>query len=286
MNRDFLRDLLAAATATAAALLLAGSSLAAGTADASAATPLGATIASRDLAVAGESGKKPAIDGAQVNVLVYFRPDKEFSRLGLRELAGCVARTAGKPVRWVTVASAGQPADASLAAVREAGLSVPVLLDEGDAYFVELGISQLPAVAIFEKERKLAAYQTFTKLNFCEHVHTLVRKALGEISEAELKADLDPTPIPVKGEASVAARFVKKSQLLLRGGDKEKALAAAREAVAADEKLAAGHSMVGTCLADGGDCAGAAAAFEKALALDPGDARALEGMKDCEAGKS
>lgn len=284
MRGDSSRDLLAAVAATAAAILLSGA-LAANAADASAATPIGATIASRDLAVAGESGKKPAIDGSQVNVLVFFRADKEYSRLGLKELAPCVARTAGKPVRWVTVTSPGQPADASAAAVREAGLAVPVLVDEGDAYYVELGVSQLPAVAVFEKGRKLASFQTFTKLNFCEHVFTLVRQALGEITEAEAKAEFDPTPIPIKGEASVAMRHVKKAQLLLRGGDAAKAAAAAREAVAADEKLAAAHSVLGASLAAAGDCAAATASFEKALALDPADARALQGKTDCAGGK-
>jgi len=284
VERALSRDLRAAVAATAAAILLSGA-LAANAADASAATPVGTTIASRDLAVAGESGKKPAIDGSQVNVLVFFRADKEYSRLGLKELVPCVARTAGKPVRWVTVTSPSQPADASAAAVREAGLAVPVLVDEGDAYYVELGISQLPAVAVFEKGRKLTSFQTFTKLNFCEHVFTLVRQALGELTEAEAKAEFDPTPIPIRGEASVAMRHVKKAQLLLRGGDAAKAAAAAREAVAADEKLAAAHSVLGASLAASGDCGAAVASFEGALALDPADARALQGKANCAGGR-
>lgn len=249
-----------------------------------AATPIGAVVASRDLPVAGQAARLPAIDAGQVNVLVFFRPDKDYSRQGLTELAACVGRTAGKPVRWITVVSPSHSPDASLAAVKEAGLSLPVLLDESDAYYVELGIAQLPAVAIFEKGRKLASFQTFTKLNFCDHVNAQVRRALGELTDAEAKADLDPTPIPIKGEASVASRFVSKSRLLLRGGDTEKALAAAREAVAADEKLAAAHAMLGTCLAARGDCAAATTAFDKALSLDPADGRALEGKKECAAG--
>ncbi|MHB8798359.1 MAG: hypothetical protein ACYDBY_07845 [Thermoanaerobaculia bacterium] len=283
MKRELLHDLLAGAAAFAAAFLLAGSALDAFAADSSAATPIGALLASRDLASAGETAKRPAIDGSQVNVLVYFRPDKDYSRQALAQLAPCVVRTAGKPVRWVGMVSASQSLVASLAAVKEAGLSMPVLLDEGDAYYVELGLAQLPAAAIFEKGRKLAAFQAFTKLNFCDHVSTQVRRALGELSGAEAKADLDPTPIPIKGDASVASRFVRKAQLLLRGGAKEKAVAAAREAVAADDSLAAAHAILGSCLAATGDCAGAAAAFDKALALDPADARALEGKKECAA---
>ena len=282
MKRELLLDILAAATAT---FLVSGWSAAAGAAEASAATPIGTVIASRPLAVAGEAAKKPALEEGAVNVLVFFSPEKEYSRLGLAELSACVGKTAGKPVRWVTVASATLPAEASRAAVRSAGLSLPVLLDEGDAYYAELGLSQLPAVVIFDKGRKLAALQTFTKLNFCEHVFTQVRRTLGEISEAEAKADLDPTPIPIKGEASAAMRHVKKAQLLLRNGDAEKALVAAREGVALDDKLAAAHAAVGACLAAAGDCAAASDAFEKALALDPADPRALEGKKACEAAK-
>jgi tetratricopeptide (TPR) repeat protein len=247
-------------------------------------TPLGSTILSRDLVAAGESTRVAAIDGRQVNVLVFFRPDKEFSLLGLRELSPCVALAAGKPIRWVTVTSARQPVDASLSAVREAGLAVPVLVDEGDAYSAELGISQLPAVAVFEKGARLAAFQTFTKLNFCERVLTHVRRALGEISEEEARAELDPAPIPIKGGTSVAKRHVRKAWLLLRGGDAARALGAAREAVAADGNLAAAHSTLGACLAEAGNCTDALAAFEKALDLDPGDVRALEGKAACLAG--
>lgn len=282
MKRELLFDLLAGVAAT---LLVSGWSLAVGAAEASAATPLGAVITSRPLAVAGESAKKAALEDGSVNVLVFFHPEKEYSRLGLAQLVPCVAKTAGKPVRWATVASSTLPAEASLAAVRNAGLTLPVLLDEGDAYYAELGLSQLPAVVIFDKGRKLAVLQTFTKLNFCDHVYTQVRRTLGEISEAEAKADLDPTPIPIKGEASAAMRHVKKAQLLLRNGDAEKALVSAREAVALDDKLAAAHATLGSCLAAAGDCEAAKVAFEKALAIDPADARALEGKKGCEAAK-
>ncbi|MBI5444651.1 MAG: hypothetical protein HY900_25980 [Deltaproteobacteria bacterium] len=278
MKRDFVLDLFAAVTAT---LLVSAWSV--GAVEASAATPIGTVIAGRPLAVAGESTKKPAIEDGSVNVLVFFHPEKEYSRLGLADLVPCVARTAGKPVRWATVVSASLPAEASLAAVRAAGLSLPVLLDEGDAYYAELGLSQLPAVVIFDKGRKLAVLQTFTKLNFCDHVFTQVRRTLGEISEAEARADLDPTPIPIRGEASAAMRHVKKAQLLLRNGDTEKALVAAREGVAMDDKLAAAHGTVGSCLAAAGNCAAAKEAFDKALALDPADARALGGKKACEA---
>lgn len=268
----------------AAALALACWPLAARAVQASAATPLGATIASRDLEAVGEPARIAAIDGTRVNVLVFFRPDKEFSLLGLRELAPCVAWSSGKAVRWATVTSARQPAEASLTAVREAGLAVPVLVDAADAYSVELGISQLPAVAVLEKGGRLAALQTFTKLNFCERVLTHVQRALGEIPAAQAGAVHDPGPIPIKGETSVARRYAKKAALLQRGGDTAGALDAAREAVAADGGLAAAHARLGTCLAESGDCADALAAFEKALQLDPGDVEALEGKAACRAG--
>lgn len=283
-QRTHPRALREAAAPIAAAILLTSGSFAAFAVEASATTPVGAVIASRDLAIAGEPTRLPAIDGSLVNVLVFFRADKEFSRLGLAELAPCVTRTVGRPVRWVTVTSATQPAEASAAAVREAGLSLPVLVDEGDAYYVELGLSQLPAVAIFGKGRRLAAFQTFTKLNFCERVLTLVRQVLGEVTEEEAKAELDPSPVAIKGGTSIAMRHVKKAQLLLAGGDAAKAAVAAREAIAADGRLAAAHAVLGACLAAAGDCSGATAAFERALALDPGDTRALEGREACRAG--
>ncbi len=259
--------------------------LAGGLAAGSTHTVLGTTVSNPEMPVAGASGKqKPQADGS-VTVLVFFRPDQEYSKSTLKELVPCEKQTAGKPVRWVGVVSSRQPADAAQALVKETGLSMPVLVDVDDALYVEVGVAQLPAVAITDKARKLAAYQPFTKLNFCDLVGARVRRALGEIGDAELAAVVDPTSQPIKGEASVAHRHVKMAELLLKNGEAARAVDSAREAVKAGPGIAAAHSVLGAALAASGDCKGAVPEFDEALKVDPKDARALDGKKGC-AGKA
>jgi tetratricopeptide (TPR) repeat protein len=248
--------------------------------EASAHTPMGAVISNPELAVVG--GGKRAVQGTDgVNVLVFFRPDKDYNLSTLKGLAACEKRTAGKPVRWTGVVGERFPAEQVRAAQAETGIAMPVVVDAGDALYVELGLAQLPVVAITDKTRKLVQFQPFTKLNFCELVDGRIRLALGEITDADFEKLLNPASTRVGGDASVAGRHLKMAEVLLKSGSGEKALEQAKIAVEKAPDLAAAHSVLGTALQATGDCKGALVAFDQALKLDPADARAAEGKKGC-----
>ena len=262
-------------------LLLALSALGEVGGEASTNTPMGALVSNPELAtVAG--GKRPPQGPEAANVLVFFRPDKDSSIATLKGLAPCEQRTSGKSVRWTGIVSDKYPLDQVKAAQAETGVAMPILVDAGDALYVELGIAQLPAVAITDKAHKLVQFQPFTKLNFCELVDGRVRLVIKEITEADFEKIQNPTITRIGGDASVAGRHVKMAEAYLKAGSPDKAVEQARIGVEKAPELAAAHAMLGSALAASGDCKGARTAFDQALKLDPAEARALEGKKGCE----
>lgn len=245
-------------------------------------TPMGEVVENVELATA--SGGKASLLADQVaNVIVFFRPDQERSLSSLKSLAGCEKELQGKPVRWVGVVPERFAAEAAKAAA-DAGVKMAVLVDAGDALYAALGVALHPTVAVVAKDRTLQQFQPFTKLNFCEAVMARIRRVLGEVSEAQLAALLDPSAEMPTGDVSAARRDLKLAEMLLKSGNLDKALEAAHKGAQKDPKSAAAQALVGKVLAAKGDCAGAVAAFNAALKLEPGNAEADAGKKVC-AGK-
>jgi hypothetical protein len=50
--------------------------------------------------------------------------------------------------------------------VKEAGLSMPILIDVGDVLYGKLGVAQVPVTLLCDQQHKLVAYQSFTKVNY------------------------------------------------------------------------------------------------------------------------
>jgi tetratricopeptide (TPR) repeat protein len=243
-------------------------------------TPMGAVI--RDAQLASVGGEKVSILGsAAANVLVFFRPDQQTSAATLRALAACEAELRGRSIRWLAVAPGRYAAEAAAAAARAAGIAMPVALDEGDAVYELFGVSVHPTVVVLDAQHRLAQFQPYTKLNFCELVMARIRRVLGEVDDAELARLLDPSAGRLDAGASAARRDLKLAQMLLAAGNADKALELARKGARQDPSSAAAQALIGRILAAKGDCAGARAAYDAALALDAGEP--LPGERACAA---
>lgn len=252
-------------------------------ADASAYTPIGKIVSNPELPAIDGAKQKPILAG-KVTILFFFRPDKEYSRLNLKGMADCDARFTGKPIQITGIVPARFTPDETRTVVKEAGARFPILFDTDEAVYTEIGVAQHPAAAVVDREGKLSEYQPFTKLNFCELVEARARHVLGELSDEQLKAVLNPKAEVFSGDASAAARHVKMAELLLGQGKAKEAVEQGRIAVQKASSSGPAHAVLGAALAATGDCRAAMAEFEAALKLDAADARALEGKSRC-AGK-
>ena len=217
---------------------------------------------------------------ATANVFIFFRPGQDFSRLALKELAAVEKELAGKSIHWVGIVSDRAAKDDVQAMVKEAGLSMPVLIDVGDVFYGKLGVAQVPVTVLFDQQHKLVAYQSFTKVNYAAVVTARVRYLLKEISDEELAAVLNPPAALTDSDEAAAHRRLKLATMLFQAKSYPKALENV-DASIAENPSAAAYALRGDILAAQGNCPEAVSAFGQALKLDPQNARALQGMKTC-----
>jgi tetratricopeptide (TPR) repeat protein len=228
-----------------------------------------------------DGGTAHVLGGARVNVVVFFRPGQDHSRSTLTRLAAMEREFAARPVRWVAIVSDDYPEDDVRATVQEAGIRMPVLVDKGNAYYGKLGVRLHPVVGIADRTGLLAAYEHFRKINMEERIRAHVRRLLGEITDAEVKAVEEPARAEEGGDVVAARRQVNLARALLKVSNWEKALEHARKASEKDPGLAAAHAVAGQALAGQQGCAAALVEFEAALRLDPREPAALAGRKAC-----
>jgi tetratricopeptide (TPR) repeat protein len=229
----------------------------------------------------------PAVDGtrhllltnATANVFVFFRPGQEHSRATLEQVARCAKDMADKSVHWVAVVSDRYAREKIEMDIKETGLAMPVLLDEGDALYGRLGVAVCPVTGITDRDHKLAACVPFTKVNFPVILQAHIRRVLGEINDKELAEAVDSSSASPRGDGEAARRQMKLAEKLRQAGNSEKALESARKSIEKDASAAAPHILIGQILAEQGNRAEALKEFELALKLEPTNTNALAGAK-------
>ena len=226
-------------------------------------------------------GTEHLFTNATANVCIFFRPGQEFSRLTLKELAAVEKELSGKSIHWVGIVSDSAARGDVQAMVKEAGISMPVLIDVGDVFYGKLGVSQVPVTVLFDQQHKLVAYQSFTKVNYAAVVTARVRYLLKEINDEELAAVLNPPAALTDSDEAAARRRLKLAAMLFQAKSYPKALENV-DASIEENPSATAYALRGDILAAQGNCPEAASAYSQALKLDPQNACALQGMKGCE----
>ncbi len=229
-------------------------------------TPVGGQVKNRKLPTL--AGKVESFPGsAKANVFVFFRTDHDHSEQALRQLAVLEKEFAGKSVRFVGLVSSEEPRDAVAAMVRDTGVRMPVLVDEKDVVYGELGVVLYPSIGIVDAQGRLVAYQPFRRLNLLDATRGRIQVVLGEITEAQLAAVLDPPASEVKVNRALAR--VNLARKLLEAGAVDAAVQSARAAVALEPDHAENHAMLAETLARSGKCDEAAREAGEARKLDP-----------------
>jgi tetratricopeptide (TPR) repeat protein len=218
--------------------------------------------------------------GAAANLFVFFRPDQERSLETLREMTACAKEFEGRPVRWVGIVSDAYPADEVKAAVRDAGARMPVLVDEGDALYGELGIRLHPVIGIVDRKARLAAFEPFRQINYCERIRVRIKVLLGEATEADVARADDPERATTRTDAGVARRHVNFARTLHRIAQDAKALEELQKSLAIAPSAPA-YALRGEILAGQGRCPDALREFDEALKLEPGNPVAQAGRRSC-----
>lgn len=205
----------------------------------------------------------------EISVFVFFRPGQDHSLQTLEQMAELERELAGRPVRFVAVTSADYDREAVRATAAEAGVRMPVLLDDGDALYGELGVSLHPCVGVAGADQRLAAYQHYLKVNMLDVVRGRIRAALGDIGPEELARVLEPPRAGSGDPLAPARQRARLAAMLLERGNLEKALESAGAAVQAGPELAEAHAVLARALAAAGRCPESAAASAQARRLAP-----------------
>jgi tetratricopeptide (TPR) repeat protein len=243
--------------------------------------PIGGVLDNFEL-TALDGSRQSLLSNAQVNVFVFFKPGQEHSRTTMIHLAACEKEMASKSVRWMAVVSGRIPKAQVEAAVKETGIRMPVLIDAGDQLFGKLGVLLCPVLGITDQDRKLVAYEYFTKVNFAEVVRARIRFLLQEINAQELEKVLHPAGAVSSAEADKAHRRFKLAEKLYAAKNYPKALENINDSLEKDETSAAAHALKGQILLALGNQEAARSAFAEALKLEPARPDATEGIKACD----
>ena len=239
---------------------------------------VGKVVANREMpAIAGP--RRLLLTNTTANVFVFFRPGQEHSRATLEQVGRCAQEMAGKSVSWVAVVSDRYARAKIESDIKDTGLAIPVLIDEGDALYAELAIALCPVTGITDREHKLVAFVPFTKVNYPVILQAHVRHVLGEITDRELAEAIDPSNAAPRGDNEAARRQLKLAERLRQAGNNEKAIESAKKSIEKDPGFAAPHVLIGQILAEQDNRAEALKAFEQALKLDPANTNAQAGVK-------
>jgi hypothetical protein len=214
---------------------------------------IGVPLANRNLP--SIDGKRtPILAEGKVSVIVFARTGQERSETVLRQLAQLEGEVAAKPVRFAVIFSDTEAKDDVRALVQATGVKMPVLVDEADALYGELGVAMHPSAGIFGKDRKLVGFQPFRQINYLDAMRGRVRFALGEIDEAALASILDPPATPLSTGGSRAKARLKLARTLLASGMVDAAIENARAGIALEPELPDAHVALAEALAKGGRC--------------------------------
>lgn len=230
----------------------------------------GATIQNVELrTLAG--GKAQLLSAkAKANVFVFFRTGQERSLDALKQMAACEKELAGKAIYWAAVVSSSEPAADVQAVVAQAGIKMPVLIDDGDVLYDRLGVRLHPMVGIADGKFILAAMEPYRQIEYCDVIKTRIKVLLGEASLADLDKVVNPekSPLPGADPMKKAQRDVNMARRLYEIGQYSDAVKFANKALEV-APVAHAYTVMGQAYVKLGKCADANKAFDQAVKLDP-----------------
>jgi tetratricopeptide (TPR) repeat protein len=219
---------------------------------------------------------------AKVTVLVFVRTGQDRSVDALKAMARCEKDLAGKPVRFVGVVPPDTTSEEAKALAIATGVKMPLVFDAGDALYNHLAVRLHPVIFLLDAKAKVADFEQYRQIDYCEVVTAHIRFLLGDLDQAAL--DLIEAPpkgsMPGADPKDVSNRDVNLGRRQLQIKQFDKATASANKALAMAPNAGA-FALLGEIAAAKGDCAAALRHFDQALKLDPAEKYALAGKQGC-----
>ncbi|MDH3557869.1 MAG: tetratricopeptide repeat protein [Deltaproteobacteria bacterium] len=236
-----------------------------------------------NLAIRTIDGKQISLDEqkGKITVLAFWKQDDEKSSKMLTDLSRISQEFQNKEVTFLAI-NGDKASDKQIREMALAKKPTCLFVSDPDlTAYSSLGILVLPTTLIVGPDGKLAFIQDLYSRNFYTQTRAYVRFLLGEITQDQLKAELDPGTFVKVSQARIKAeRYVNLGRVLLDLKEKEKARAALRKAVEADPSFPEPHLLLaGLCLEDK-EVRKAGAELEQALRLypNPREGKLLEGL--------
>jgi tetratricopeptide (TPR) repeat protein len=219
---------------------------------------------------------------AKVNVFFFFRSSQDRSVDALRQMVQCEKDLAGKSIHWVAVVSSSDPAEDVAIIAKEAGLQMPILIDEDDRVYDKLMVRLHPMVGIADAKHVLVSLEPYRQIDYCAAVKARIQFALGELDQAALDKVLSPEKslLPGADPMKKAMRDVNMARRLLDIGKYSESVKFAQRALLI-APVSQAFTVMGQAYAKQGKCGDASKAFDQALKLDPKDADAAAGKGRC-----
>ena len=225
-----------------------------------------------DLAIRTIDGTQISLDEqkGKIIVLAFWKQDDDKSNKMLTDLSRISQEFQDKDVTFLAI-NGDRASERQIGEMALAKKTTCLFASDPDlAAYSSLGILVLPTTLIVGPDGKLAFIQDLYSRNFYTQTRAYVRLLLGEITQDQLNAELDPGTFVKVSQARIKAeRYVNMGRVLLDLKEKEKARGALKKAVEADPSFPEPHLLLaGLCLEDK-EVRKAGAELEQALKLNP-----------------
>jgi tetratricopeptide (TPR) repeat protein len=243
---------------------------------------VGTQVQQAELSAASGEKVRVVDPKARVTVLVFVRSGQDRSLDALKAMARCEKELAGKSVRFVGVVPPDTTPEEAKALASSSGVKMPLVFDTDDALYNHLAVRLHPVIFLLDAKAKVADFEQYRQIDYCEVVTAHIRFLLGELDQAALNRIEAPLKGSMPGDdpKDVSNRDVNLGRKQFQIRQYDKAIASANKALAMAPNAGA-FALLGEIAAAKGDCVAAVAKFDQALKLDPAEKHALAGKQGC-----
>jgi tetratricopeptide (TPR) repeat protein len=213
-----------------------------------------------------------------VVVIIYWRTGHKRSLLALKDGNDVFEAFKNKDVKIIGIIAESDDKAEAKAELSEKGINFPVLTDKDRHFYSAYGIRVYPTTLIIDKEGMLAQDLPSHTLTYKKLLKGYVKKALGEIDEAQLN-EMMTTHLEKKDDATLEAeRLYNLADKFTKSRMYDMAITTAQKSVNVKPDMAKSHILLGFLYLETDEADKAFGTFSKAVELDPRSKEAKTGL--------